>query len=62
MSEYLNTRQAAGILGVSHETLRFWRYTGKHTDKIPAHKHISRKVFYKRADVMSFSETMYCPA
>lgn len=62
MSDYLNPGQTAEILGVSVETLRFWRYSKKHVDQIPAHKHISRRVFYKRADVVRFSETMYCPA
>lgn len=61
MSEYINPREAADILGVSADTLRFWRYSGKHVEQIPAHKHISRRVFYKRADVERFSQTMYCP-
>ncbi|RJX74028.1 helix-turn-helix domain-containing protein [Pseudomonas sp. LS-2] len=51
MSEYINPREAALMLGVSHETLRFWRYTGKFHDKIPHKKHISRRIFYKRTDV-----------
>ncbi|EJM61920.1 Helix-turn-helix domain protein [compost metagenome] len=62
MNEYLNPGQTAEILGVSVDTLRFWRYSGKHTKQIPAHKHISRRVFYKRSDVERFAETMYCPA
>ena len=62
MSDYINPRQAADILGVSADTLRFWRYSGKHAKDIPAHKHISRRVFYKRDDVLRFSQTMYCPA
>lgn len=62
MSKYLNSREAAEIIGVSHETLRFWRYTGKFLDKIPPQRHVSRRVFYKRTDVENFVETMYCPA
>ncbi|SCX29990.1 Helix-turn-helix domain-containing protein [Pseudomonas sp. NFACC25] len=62
MSEYIRAEDAATILGVSADTLRFWRYAGKHMDKIPPHKHISRRVFYKRDDVVRFSKTMYCPA
>lgn len=62
MSEYINPGQAAEILGVSVQTLRFWRFSKKHCEHIPAHTHISRRVFYKREDVMRFSQTMYCPA
>lgn len=62
MSEYLNPREAAEILGLSAETLRFWRYSGKFKNDLPAHKHLTRRVFYKREDVLRFSQTMYCPA
>lgn len=62
MSEYINPDQAAEILGVAKDTLRFWRFTGKHAEQIPAYKSISRRVFYKREDVVRFSQNMYCPA
>jgi hypothetical protein len=62
MSEYITPEQAADILGFKADTLRFWRYAGKHTEQIPAYKSISRRVFYKRDDVIRFSQTMYCPA
>lgn len=61
MSEYINPGQAAEILGVAVDTLRYWRHSRKHVQEIPAHKHISRRVFYKRDDVLRFAETMYCP-
>lgn len=60
--EYLSADEAALVLGVSKETLRFWRYTNKHVDEIPPLKHVSRRIFYRTADVMKFSRTMYCPA
>ncbi|WP_054890299.1 helix-turn-helix domain-containing protein [Pseudomonas sp. NBRC 111129] len=60
--EFLSADEAAAVLGVSKETLRFWRYTNKHVDEIPPHKHVSRRIFYRTADVMRFSQTMYCPA
>lgn len=62
MNNYITPGEAAEILGVAVDTLRFWRYAGKHTKQIPAYKNISRRVFYKREDVLSFSQTMYCPA
>ncbi|MDM9588307.1 helix-turn-helix domain-containing protein [Pseudomonas asiatica] len=60
--EFLSADEAALVLGVSKETLRFWRYTNKHVDEIPPLKHVSRRIFYRTADVMKFSRTMYCPA
>lgn len=62
MNEYMNPHEAADILGVKAETLRFWRHTGKFMKQIPAHKHISGRIFYKREDVINFSKEMYCPA
>lgn len=61
-NEYMNPREAAIVLGISAETLRTWRSSGRFRDELPALKHITRRVFYKREDVMRFSQTMYCPA
>ncbi len=55
-SSYISAKEAAAILGVSPETLRYWRYTGKYKDMLPPFMHISRQIFYKKADVQSFSE------
>ncbi|MCK2123901.1 helix-turn-helix domain-containing protein [Pseudomonas sp. PNPG3] len=60
--EFLSADEAAAVLGVSKETLRFWRYTNKHVEEIPPLKHVSRRIFYRTADVVRFSKTMYCPA
>ncbi|WP_145128053.1 helix-turn-helix domain-containing protein [Pseudomonas sp. URMO17WK12:I11] len=60
--EFMSADEAAAVLGVSKETLRFWRYTNKHVEEIPPLKHVSRRIFYRTADVMKFSRTMYCPA
>lgn len=60
--EFMSADEAAAVLGVSKETLRFWRYTNKHVREIPPHKHVSRRIFYRTADVVRFSQTMYCPA
>lgn len=56
-TDYVTAKEAAGILGVSIETLRFWRFSGKHKTAIPAFMHISRRIFYKRQDVHNFVET-----
>ena len=55
-SNYIPAKEAAAILGVSPETLRFWRHTGKYKDMLPPFAHISRRIFYKKADVEHFSE------
>jgi DNA-binding transcriptional MerR regulator len=55
-SEYVPAKEAAAILGVSPETLRFWRYSGKYKDMLPPFTHISRQIFYKKTDVERFSE------
>ncbi|MGV8865108.1 MAG: helix-turn-helix domain-containing protein [Pseudomonas sp.] len=55
-SDYIPAKEAAAILGVSPETLRFWRYNGKHKDMLPPFAHISRQIFYKKSDVERFSE------
>lgn len=60
--EFISADEAAAVLGVSKETLRFWRYTNKHVEQIPPLKHVSRRIFYRTADVVRFSKTMYCPA
>jgi hypothetical protein len=60
--EFLDVHETADALGVSKETLRFWRYTNKHATEIPALKHVSRRVYYRTQDVVAFSKTMYCPS
>lgn len=60
-SDYIHAKEAASMLGVSPETLRFWRHTGKFKDILPPFKHISRQIFYKKADVESFSEMSMSP-
>ncbi|HGY9638090.1 TPA: helix-turn-helix domain-containing protein [Pseudomonas putida] len=61
-NEFLTADEAAAVLRVSKETLRFWRYTNKHTQEIPPLKSVTRRIFYRTADVVKFSRTMYCPA
>jgi DNA-binding transcriptional MerR regulator len=56
-TDYVTSKEAADILGISTETLRFWRYSGKHSQSMPAYMHISRRIFYKRDDVHNFVET-----
>ena len=55
-SEYIAAKEAASILGVSADTLRFWRYSEKYKDKLTPYVHISRRVFYKKVDVERFAE------
>ncbi|MNG37097.1 Helix-turn-helix domain protein [compost metagenome] len=55
-SDYVPAKEAAAILGVSPETLRFWRYKGKYRDMLPPFEHISRRVFYKKVDVERFAD------
>ena len=54
--DYITAKETAAILGISVETLRFWRYTSKHTKALTPYAHISRRVFYKRDDVQRFSD------
>jgi DNA-binding transcriptional MerR regulator len=60
-SDYVHAKEAASLLGVSPETLRFWRHKGKYRDVLPAFEHISRRVFYKKADVERFSDMSMNP-
>lgn len=60
-SDYVPAKEAAAILGVSPETLRFWRHKGKYRDMLPAFEHISRRIFYKKADVERLSEMSMSP-
>ena len=55
-SDYVPAKEAAAILGLPPETLRFWRDTGKYKDMLPPFMHISRQIFYKKSDVERFSE------
>ncbi|MNO88701.1 Helix-turn-helix domain protein [compost metagenome] len=55
-SDYISAKEAASMLGVSVETLRFWRFQGKYKDMLAPYLHISRRVFYKKVDVERFSE------
>lgn len=55
--DFISVKETAAILGVSVETLRSWRYTGKHRETLTPYAHISRRVFYKRDDVLSFSDS-----
>jgi len=59
--EYVSPWDAADILGVSVDTLRFWRYTNQHAEFIPAYYNVSRRVFYKRFEVERFSRVRGCP-
>ncbi|MEW9878003.1 helix-turn-helix domain-containing protein [Pseudomonas putida] len=59
IGEYLDAKAVSEILGVKVDTLRCWRYSNKHADKIPAFTHLSRRVFYRRDDVMRFAESMF---
>lgn len=59
--EYVSPWDAAEILGVSVETLRFWRYTKRHAEFISAYYNASRRVFYKRSEVEFFSRVRGCP-
>lgn len=54
--DFISAKETAAILAVSVETLRFWRYTGKHKEYLTPYAHISRRVFYKRDDVLRFSD------
>lgn len=56
MGDYIAAKEATSILGVSIETLRFWRLKGKYKDEPTPYLHISRRVFYKREDVERFVE------
>ncbi|NVM36314.1 MAG: helix-turn-helix domain-containing protein [Candidatus Lokiarchaeota archaeon] len=53
MSEYLNSKEAAQILGVVENTLKTWRY--KKTHNIPYYK-IANRVKYKKDDLIEFME------
>ncbi|WP_426212449.1 helix-turn-helix domain-containing protein [Pseudomonas sp. TWR2-1-1] len=55
--DYITAKETASILGVSVDTLRFWRYTGKHTKALTPYANISRRVFYKRDDVQRFFDS-----
>jgi hypothetical protein len=46
----LNTREAAGILGVAPRTLEFWRSAGKG----PTYSKIGRAVRYSRISIEKF--------
>ncbi|MEW9878002.1 MerR family transcriptional regulator [Pseudomonas putida] len=59
--EYLAPWRVAEILGVAVDTLRYWRYEKRYFDKIPPYYNVSGRVFYKKADVESFSLVMGCP-
>ncbi len=59
MNDYISAAEAAGIIGISAETLRFWRYAGKHIETLKPHTHVSRRIYYKRTDVTSFTATMF---
>lgn len=54
MSDYVPANQAAAILGISAETLRYWRFSGKHLDALTPYVYVNRKVYYKRTDVERF--------
>ncbi|ALQ02556.1 MULTISPECIES: helix-turn-helix domain-containing protein [Pseudomonas] len=60
-SDYISAKEAAAILGVAPDTLRFWRCQGKHKDMLPPFKHLSRQIFYKKADVERFGEMSMTP-
>lgn len=55
-SDFITAKETAAILAVSIETLRSWRYTGKHKENLTAYSHFSRRVFYKRDDVLRFAD------
>ena len=55
--DFISVKETAAILGVSVDTLRFWRYTGTHMKALTPYAHISRRVFYKRDDVLRFSDS-----
>ncbi|MFG0861559.1 helix-turn-helix domain-containing protein [Pseudomonas sp. CJQ_13] len=59
--EYVAPWRAAEILGVSVDTLRHWRYQKKYVDRIPAYYNVSGRVFYRKAEVESFSMVKGCP-
>lgn len=61
MSDYVAASQAAAILGISAETLSYWRYIGKHLDLLPPYTFVNRRIFYKRADVEKFVEASMKP-
>lgn len=61
MSDYVAASQVAVMLGVSVETLRHWRYAGKHLDLLPPYAFVNRRIFYKRTDVERFVEASMTP-
>lgn len=57
ISDYVGASEAAAILGISVETLRYWRYSSKHLDTLTPYVFVNRRVYYKRVDVQRFFDT-----
>jgi len=55
---FIPAKSAAHLLGLSVNTLRSWRYSGKYAEALKPHTSVTGRVFYKEQDVRKFALSM----